>query len=75
MLIPVFKQSFEPLGKAAIPATADKDFLVAIARAFDRNAAKELNNEEGALWETFVGVLRACLTQGQNHTISDPLHR
>jgi len=65
MLIPVFKQLFETPGNLAIPDTADEDFFVAIACAFDKNTAKALNDEEGTLWGIFVKVLRACLTQGR----------
>ena len=64
MLIPVFEQSFEIPGKTTISATIDQEFLVAIVRAFDKTSAKALNDEEGTLWEIFVEVLRACLTQG-----------
>ena len=64
MLIPVLKESFEIPGKPAIPATVDQDYFVAIARAFDKGAAKALNDEEGVLWGIFVEVLRVCSTQG-----------
>jgi len=72
MLTPVLKDSFETPGKTAISATVDQDYFVAIARAFDKGAAKALNDEEGLLWGIFVEMLRACLTQGQNHTVSEP---
>ena len=71
MLIPVLKQSFETPGKVTIPVTADQDYFVAIARAFDKSTAKALNDEKGALWGTFVEVLRVCFTQGQNRAISE----
>ena len=71
MLIPVFKQLFETSDKAPIPATADREFFVTITRAFDKNAAKALNDGEGALWEIFLGVLQICLTQGEHHVVSE----
>jgi len=69
MLIPVLKQSFGTLGK---PATVDQDYFVAITRAFDKGAAKPLNDDKGALWGVFVEVLQVCLTQGQNRAVSEP---
>jgi U3 small nucleolar RNA-associated protein 10 len=71
MLIPVFKQSFETSKIVAIPATADEAFFVAIAYAFDKNAAKALNNKEGELWQFFVELLRARLTQGKHRAVSE----
>ena len=70
MLIPVFKQSFDTSEKVAIPATADQEFLITIARALDKNAAKALNDKDGALWEIFVETLRACITQGEHYVVS-----
>jgi hypothetical protein len=68
MLIPVYKQSFETSEKVGAPA--DQEFFVALARAFDKNAAKALNDEEGPLWKVFVEVLRVCLTRGKHYVIS-----
>lgn len=67
MLIPMFKQLFEASGKVGAPATSDKELPVALVRAFDKNAAKALNDKEGALWQIFIEVLRACLVQGKRH--------
>ena len=72
MLIPVLRRLFETPEKAAIPATADQEFFVAIARAFDKNAAKALNDKEGALWQIFVEVLQACLIHGEQRAVSEP---
>ena len=69
MLIPVYKQLFETSEKVAATATADQEFFVALARAFDKNAAKALNDQEGALWQIFVGVLRTCLTCGKHRSV------
>ena len=71
MLIPVFKQSFDTSKKDFIPPTADQEFLMAIAHAFDKNAAKALNDEEGALWQIFVEVLRTCLIRGKHRATPD----
>ena len=70
MLIPVYKQSFGTSEMVEAPVTADQGFLVALARAFDKNAAKALNDKEGELWQTFVGVLRVCLTRGEPNAAS-----
>ena len=70
MMVPVFKQSFKISGKAAAPVTGDQEFFVTITRAFDKNAARALNDKEGVLWGIFVEVLRACLTQGEHHGVS-----
>jgi len=70
MLIPVYKESFETSEKVGSPAPADQEFFVALARAFDKNAAKALNDKEGSLWQVFVGALRVCLTRGKHYVIS-----
>jgi len=67
MLIPVFERSFETLGNVGDSTTVDQEFFVTLARAFDKNAAKALNDKEGALWQIFVEVLLACLTRGKRH--------
>jgi len=72
ILIPVFEESFEASEKDTTPVTTDQEFLVALVRAFDRSAAKALNDQEGTLWQIFVKVLRACLTNGMYHVVSDP---
>jgi len=69
MLIPIYKQLFGASEKVESPVTADQEFLVALARAFDKNAAKALNDKEGALWQIFVEVLRVCLTRGKPNVV------
>lgn len=65
MLIPVFKDAFGTSKNVTIPAVADQEFLLALTRSFDKNAAKALNDKEGTLWQIFVRVLRACLAKGK----------
>lgn len=65
MLTPVFMDLFGTSENATIPAAADEEFLLALARAFDKTAAKALNDKEGPLWQIFVRVLRACLVKGE----------
>lgn len=72
MLIPVFRQLFGTSGKVTIPATADREFLVAITQTLDRNAARALNDQEGELWQIFVDVLQACLVKGRRYAASEP---
>lgn len=72
MLVPVFKHSFGTSEYVTIPAPADQEFLLALARAFDKNAAKALNDKEGELWQIFVRVLQTCLAKGECHVVSDP---
>src|SRR5882757_2163031 len=48
MLIPVFKQVFEAPGQAS--TSTDQELFTTIAHTFDKNAAKALNDKEGALW-------------------------
>lgn len=72
MLIPVFEDSFGTVDNITIPVAADQVFLLALVRAFDKNAARALNDKEGALWQIFVQVLQACLTKGGHHVVSDP---
>lgn len=71
MLIPVFREVFETSQGVTIPATVDQGFLVALVRAFDKNAARSLNDEE-ALWKIFTEVLRACLTNGSCLMVPGP---
>lgn len=75
MLIPVFKNLFGTSENVVIPTVADQEFLLALACAFDKNAAKTLNDEEEALWKFFVRVLQASLVKGEYRVISDPLLR
>lgn len=70
MLIPVYKQSFGTSEKVDAPVAADQEFLTVLARAFDKNAAKALNDNAGALWQIYVEALRACLTRGKSNVVS-----
>ena len=65
MLISVFKECFEGSEGVTILTTVDQEFLEALVRAFDKNSAKDLNDKEGALWQIFTKVLRACLIKGE----------
>lgn len=70
MLIPVYKQSFDASAGVVASTPADHEFQVALVRAFDKNAAKALNDKERPLWQVFVEVLRACLTRGKYYPVS-----
>lgn len=70
MLIPIYEQSFDAAVKVITPTPTDQEFLVALARAFDKNAAKVLNDKERPLWRVFEEVLRACLTRGKYGAVS-----
>ena len=58
-----------------IPSAADQDFLLTLARTFDKHAAQALNDKEGALWQIFARVLGACLAEGERYVISAPASR
>lgn len=66
MLIPVYKELFETSENVGASTPADQELLVALVCAFDKNAAKALNDEEGSLWQVFREVLRTCLIRGKN---------
>jgi len=67
----VFRDSFGTSENVTVPAATDQGFLLTLAGAFDRNAAKALNDKEGPLWQIFVRVLRTSLANGEYQVVSD----
>ena len=68
MLVPVLKESFL---EGDITTADDQEYLEALVCAFDKNAAKALENKEGELWGIFTDMLLVCLTKGKCQAVNN----